>query len=136
MEDTIRLTSHRDGVSVSVPKTGARLSKLVDVALSVDELSELTLDVPGNVLEQVATYMHHHRNGEPSVVKFPLRSRRMQDLCADGWDASFIDEVNAQALAEAAHYLDMDILTHLCCAKIATRFWNRSPQQIAALCRM
>jgi hypothetical protein len=136
MTETIWLTSQRDGVSVSVAKTGALLSKLVAVALSADEPFELSLDVPGEVLQQVASYMDHHQRGEPAAVKFPLRSRRMQDLCEDGWDASFIDEVNAQALAEAAHYLDMDTLTHLCCAKIATRFWNRSPQQIAALCRM
>lgn len=136
MTETIWLTSQRDGVSVLVARTGARLSKLVCVALSHDEACELSVDVPGEVLRQVASYMQHHQHGEPSAVNFPPRSRRMQDLCADGWDAGFIDEVDAQALAEAAHYLDMDILTHLCCAKIATRFWNRSPEQIAALCRM
>jgi len=130
MEPSIVLVSKRDGLAFRVPTKGAQLSKLVQAALSDDQPAELVVDVAGDVLAPVAAYMTYHQHSEPLRVEFPLRSNHMSDLCMDLWDADFIDQADAVALAQSAYYLDMPVLTHLCCAKIATKFWNRDPSQI------
>jgi hypothetical protein len=132
-EPSIVLVSKRDGFAVKVPTRGAQLSKLVKVALSEDAPAELMVDVAGDVLGPVAAYMIQHQHNEPPMVTFPLRSRLMSDLCADLWDADFIDQTDPVALAQSAHYLDMHVLTHLCCAKIATKYWNLDVKQIQNL---
>jgi hypothetical protein len=130
MEPSILLVSKRDGSAFRVPTKGAQLSKLVQAALSDDQPAELTVDVAGDVLALVAAYMSYHQHSEPFKVECPLRSKRMADMCVDLWDADFIDQADPVALAQSAYYLDMPVLTHLCCAKIATKFWNRDPSQI------
>ena len=132
-EPSIVLVSKRDGFAVKVPTRGALLSKLVQAALSDDQPSKLVVDVAGETLAPVAAYMTQHQHDEPPTVTFPLRSRVMSDMCVDLWDADFIDQTDPVALAQSAHYLDMPVLTHLCCAKIATKFWNRDVKQIQTL---
>lgn len=132
-EPSIVLVSKQDGLAVTVPTRGALLSKVVQAALSDDQPSELVVDVAGDVLRLLAAYMTQHQHQEPATVVFPLRSSVMSDLCADLWDADFIDQADAVALAQSAYYLDMPVLTHLCCAKIATQYWNRDVTQIQNL---
>jgi hypothetical protein len=123
----ITLQSGRENYEQQVPTPGARLSRLLKVALESDaDAPRVTLDLSAQVLGWVAEYMHHHQHGEPTVVHFPLRSKHMADVCADPWDACFIDEVCARDVALAAHYLDMTVLLHLSCAKLASRFWKKS----------
>jgi hypothetical protein len=132
-EPSLVLVSKQDGFAVRVPTRGAMLSKVVQAALSDDQPSELVVDVAGDVLRLLAAYMTQHQHNEPESVVYPLRSSVMSDLCADLWDADFIDQADPVALAQSAHYLDMPVLTHLCCAKIATKFWNRDVKQIQNL---
>ena len=129
-EASIVLVSKRDGLAFRVPTKGAQFSRLVQAALSDDQPAELVVDVAGDVLAPVAAYMTYHQNSEPLRVEFPLRSKHMSDMCIDLWDADFIDQADPVALAQSAYYLDMPVLTHLCCAKIATKFWNRDPSHI------
>ena len=132
--EEITLVGKVDGVRVKVPVSGARLSLLIQAALSDDAAAEeLTLNLTGHALTRVADYMQHHQHGEAALVKSPLHSRDLQDHGADPWDVQFIDHGDELELAEAAHYLDMTGLSHLCCAKIAARYWNRSPVQIAKM---
>ena len=69
--------------------------------------------------------MNHHKGVEPPIVKKPLRSKIMKDVCPDPFDADFIDRIgeNRQALYDlihAAEYLDVNSLLHLGCAKISS----------------
>jgi hypothetical protein len=137
MAHVFALVSKSDGTRIQVSKEGACMSRLVQAALSDDaEAGELTLDLAGDVLARVADYMQHHQHAEITPVAFPLRSRDLTEHCADVWDAEFVDQGDELALAEAAHYLDMPCLTHLTCAKIATRYWNRTPLQIAKMLKL
>ena len=120
----ITLRSGRDACEQLVPKCSVGMSRMLSVALGADQdASQVTLDVSGSVLRWVAEYMHHHRDGEPNAVDFPLRSKRMVDVCPDPWDACFVDQVCVVDVASAAYYLDMQVLLHLCCAKLATDLW-------------
>ena len=122
--ETITLRSGQEDYERQVPRRSVNLSRMLSAAIDTDQNAPLvTLDLSAKVLGWVAEYMDHHENGEPSVVDYPLRSKRMADVCADPWDACFIDQVCALDVALAAHYLDMDVLLHLCCAKLATKFW-------------
>lgn len=123
--EVLTLRSGRDDFEQLVPRRSAGLSRMLTTALDADQnAARVTLDLSGTALRWVAEYMHHHRDGEPDVVDFPLRSKRMADMCADPWDASFVDQVCAVDVALAAHYLDMPVLLHLCCAKLATDLWH------------
>ena len=133
MAGAITLVS-KDGGRVTLCRQGACLSRVVQTALSDDaEAQELTLNLAASVLTRVAEYMQQHQAGEAALVRWPLRSRDLGDHCADLWDVEFIEQGDELELAEAAHYLDMPCLSHLCAAKIAARYWNRSPQQIAKM---
>jgi hypothetical protein len=127
MPEWITLQSGREDFRRHVSKRGAMLSRVLRVALETDaDAPCVTLDLSAQVLGWVAEYMRHHQDGEPTRVEFPLRSRRMGDICVDPWDARFMDAVCARDVALAAHYLDMDVLLHLSCAKLATRFWKNA----------
>jgi hypothetical protein len=122
--EAITLRSGQEDFERQVPRRSVNLSRMLSAAIDTDQHAPLvTLDLSGRVLGWVAEYMHRHEDGEPPVVDFPLRSKRMADMCADPWDACFIDKVCPLDVALAAHYLDMEVLLHLCCAKLATKFW-------------
>jgi len=121
------LQSGREDFRRYVSQRGAKLSRVLRVALEADaDAPCVTLDLPAHVLGWVAEYMQHHQDGEATRVEFPLRSKRMGDVCVDPWDACFMDRVCARDMALAAHYLDMDGLLHLSCAKLATRYWKKA----------
>lgn len=124
-DQVITLRSGRDDCERAVPKRSVVMSRMLSVALGSDQhAAHVTLDVSGSVLRWLADYMHHHRDGEPDAVDFPLRSKRMADMCSDPWDALFVDQVCVVDVALAAFYLDMQVLLHLCCAKLATDLWH------------
>lgn len=93
--------------------------------------------------------MKHHNGIEPPIVDKPLRSKIMKDVCKDAWDgtssivlllfwlffvhlfmitlsaATFIDSIGEDRqklydLILAANYLDIKVLLHLGCAKVAS----------------
>jgi len=123
---SIKLKS-KDGKSFEIERTHAGISKLVKTALDQDPTaSEVPiLGVKSDILEQVVTYMNHHKGVEPQIVEKPLRSKIMKDVCKDVWDAEFIDGMGGTRqelydLILAANYMDVKSLLHLGCAKVAS----------------
>jgi S-phase kinase-associated protein 1 len=119
------------GESVQVTRGQAMLSKLVSNALASDEsATQLRVDGVSNIaaLNKVKDYMEHHDGKASTIPEKPLRSKSMSDVCADKWDATFIDGVDndgnsRQLLYDvvlAANYLDIQCLLHIGCAKVAS----------------
>ena len=72
-DQVITLRSGRDDCERAVPKRSVVMSRMLSVALGSDQhAAHVTLDVSGSVLRWLAEYMHHHRDGEPDAVDFPL----------------------------------------------------------------
>jgi len=125
LSGNLKLTS-KDKKEYEVSKKAAFISNLVKTSLDTDA-SATEVPIPGvasNILQLVVEYMNHHNGTEPPIIEKPLRSKIMKDVCKDGWDATFIDNIGEDRqklydLILAANYLDIKGLLHLGCAKIA-----------------
>ena len=136
---TIQLKS-KDNKCYQVDIKCASISRLVHSSLENDaEAQEVPiLSVEGLVLEKVVTYMNHHKGTEPPIVEKPLRSKDMKIVCADSWDAEFIDNIgeNRQLLYDiilAANYMDIKGLLHLGCAKVASLIKGQPLEKIQSI---
>jgi len=112
---------------VTLPKKHAFISVLVKTSIENDQAAkEVPLPgVEGPILGEVVRYMEHHKGVEPPIVEKPLRSKVMKEVCQDGWDADYIDQIgeDRQKLYDvilAANYMDIKSLLHLGCAKVAS----------------
>jgi S-phase kinase-associated protein 1 len=117
----------KDKQDFTVERKQAFVSMLVKTCLENDETAvEVPIPgVSGGILSLVVQYMVHHKGIEPQLVEKPLRSKIMKDVCADKWDAEYIDKIgdNRQQLYDlilAANYMDIKSLLHLGCAKVAS----------------
>jgi S-phase kinase-associated protein 1 len=117
----------KDKQDFTVERKQAFVSMLVKTCLENDD-SAVEVPIPGvtgSVLKLVVQYMVHHKGIEPQLVEKPLRSKIMKDVCADKWDAEYIDTIgdSRQQLYDlilAANYMDIKSLLHLGCAKVAS----------------
>jgi len=117
----------KDKKDFTVERKQAFVSMLVKTCLENDD-SAAEVPIPGvtgAILQSVVEYMVHHKGVEPQLVEKPLRSKIMKDVCADKWDAEYIDKIgdNRQQLYDlilAANYMDIKSLLHLGCAKVAS----------------
>jgi len=117
----------KDKKDFTVERKQAFVSMLVKTCLENDDTAaEVPIPgVTGAILQSVVEYMVHHKGIEPQLVEKPLRSKVMKDVCADKWDAEYIDKIgdNRQQLYDlilAANYMDIKSLLHLGCAKVAS----------------
>jgi len=121
----IKLVSN-DGTNFAVTKTNAFISVVVKTSVESDpSVVDLPVDVKSDVLALIVEYMNHHKGTEPAIVEKPLRSKVMASVVKDVWDAEFINRIgeNRQQLYDltlAANYLDINVLMHLGCAKVAS----------------
>jgi hypothetical protein len=126
VNEEVKLTSSRDSRSFNVLKSASMISELCQKTLENDSnATEIQVDVAGDILEAVVTYMAHHKGREPALVEKPLRSKIMAEVC-DPWDAQFVDEIPKVGLQKlydlimAANYMSINSLLHLGCAKVAS----------------
>lgn len=123
--DVIHITAGEQ--TIKVPTKGALLSKFIATLLGECGTNRITLThVKPYLLESICQYMTHHAENPVSVITPPLKSNKMSDSCS-AFDANFIDEIDAHNertklydLVMAAVYLDMEPLTRLGLAKIAS----------------
>eukprot|EP01084_Bolivina_argentea_P085692 154896_1 len=89
--------------------------------------------VKNDILGFVCKYLGHHNGIKPEEIAKPIRSVKMERICADKWDANYINKLNKKRLFQlilAANYMDIPSLLHLGCAKIATLIKGKSPEEI------
>jgi len=123
---TIKLIS-KGGASLGVPYRFALISTLVKTSLEQDpEATELAFpSLKDAVLPKIVEYMTHHQGVAAPIIAKPLRSRVMAEICADTWDADFIEEIAIDRtmlydVILAANYMHITCLLHLGCAKVAS----------------
>ena len=116
-----------DGQLFLLEQKFACISKLLRTAIDSDATAD-QIPLPSTTsvtLKLIVEYMTHHRGEELPVIEKPLKSTLMKDVCADIWDADFIDKVGDERqilynLILAANYMDITSLIHLGCAKVAS----------------
>merc|ERR1712150_263777 len=72
------------------------------------------------------------------IVESPLKSTVMKDVCTDGWDATFIDQIGEKRqdlydLILAANYMDITCLLHLGLAKVASLIKGQPLDQLKSI---
>ena len=110
-------------------------SKLINTSLTNDAAAtELPLkSVNATELRQIVEYMNHHKENVPKIVKKPLTGKTMLENVEDKWEAEFIDSFDILSLYEllsAASYMDINVLVHLGCAKIACMIKDKPLEEI------
>jgi len=100
---------------------------------SADESQEVPLpNVKSKVLGKVIEFMQHHVDKPMAAIEKPLRSDKMDEVCKDKWDATYIN-VPQELLFEiilAANYMDIKDLLDLSCAKVASLIKGKTPAEI------
>jgi S-phase kinase-associated protein 1 len=123
----INLVSNEQDM-VEVDSNFACISKLIETCVANDaSCNEINIDTSTSTLRLVVEYMFHHKGNKNELIKKPLVSNKMIDVCSDSYDATFIDNVfekqgneELYQLILAANYMDIQCLLHLGCAKIAS----------------
>lgn len=131
----------KNGEKLECDRRWLVLSKLVATALEQDteskEMPILAVDLP--TLTFVWEYMKHHAGVAPPCVEKPLKSKNMEEVVQDKWDADFIERVNQtgrKALYDiilAANYMDIASLLSLGCAKVASLIKSQPLEKIPAI---
>jgi len=79
--------------------------------------------VKSDTLHHVVRYLAHHKGVEPDPLPCPVRSAHLSQCVSDEWDATFMDAFQEKGpvfdIITTAHYLGIQSLLHLGCAKIA-----------------
>jgi S-phase kinase-associated protein 1 len=146
---TVTLISGDDQRFEDLSKSAVFLSELVSTSLSGDnKLNEVNIpNVKGEIMKYVIDYMKHHgkkieddknKAYVPETIPKPLKSKIMKDVCADEWDAEFVDQFDDKKqvlydLILAANYMDIKPLLHLGCAKVASLIKGEPLEKIKAI---
>lgn len=97
--------------------------------------SECEFSCDPRVLECVADFLVHHYGVDCKPIQKPIISKDIYKLCADSWDAEFIDSATVdveilKSLLPVANFLQLVGLTELCAAKIATIIKGRPTEEL------
>lgn len=115
--------------SFKVDRQFVKISKLYMRALEQDPtaMSIPCPTVEPLVFSEILNYIEHHKGIDPPVIEYPAKSVNMSENCTDPWDAVFVDTLWEKSkklfyeVLNAANFLEIISLVHLCCCTIATR---------------
>lgn len=88
------------------------------------------LEIP--TFDRILEFCRHYRDAKMSPIEKPLKSNNLADV-VDEWYAKFIDLEKMDdiiGLVIAANYLDIDPLTELSCAKLASLIKGKTAEEI------
>lgn len=138
VDDIFQLVSS-DGQGFIIPKQYAILSLLVKSALDKDQ-NELYLKLPSvhsNELKHIVQYLVQKDGDTKVAVRKPLQENMVKSCITEcKWEADFIDNIaseslhNLRELTQAANYMDIHSLLHLCCSKVALVLKGKTSQQM------
>ena len=124
--ETVELVADNTTININLEKA-KKFSKMLATAF-IEDTTERKLDlqeseIDGQSLLYIAEYINMH-DQPPEIINAPLNSKIMAEV-TNKRDADFIDKVGNDRqqlynLISAANYLDMKLLLHLGCAKVAS----------------
>ena len=91
-------------------------------------LSNLKIDT----LKKIIEFCTHYKDAKMNPIEKPLKSNNLAEV-VDEWYAKFIDLDKMDDIIDlviAANYLDIDPLTELSCAKLASLIKGKSAEEI------
>lgn len=129
MDDDMVCVKSYDGQEFTITKRDLQLSSFLTKQLNEIKAPPYVLicdndKLQGHLLQLIIEWLIHHQGVAPNFQVKPLRSKYMQDVCDDKWDADFLDKMvppkSLYGLISASHFLEIESLTNQLCAKLAS----------------
>jgi len=83
-------------------------------------------------LKKIIEFCTHYKDAKMAPIEKPLKTNNLAEV-VDKWYSNFIDIEKTDEIIEiviAANYLDIDPLTELSCAKLASMIKGKSAEEI------
>ena len=113
-----------DGESFQLPRKIGFMSEFIKTIFQGDKTAESVVlenkDLNKQCFAKVLEYLAYHFDNPPKEIDEPLKTYKLEEHVSE-FDAKFIDMKRDDlfAVTNAAHYLQIDSLVKLGCAKIA-----------------
>lgn len=123
----------KDGKIYKISKKAAELSDLLRGMKSIpgDVLFPIESSDSKTVLKTIE-YLVHFDGKFPQEIEKPLLSKEMKNI-TDEWSAQFVDNLSIDELVNIialSHYLQINCLLNLCCAKMVSLCKGKSESEI------
>ena len=115
-------------------KKAAVLSELLKGMKEIPEELVIPLDndINSETLEKIIEYLVHFDGNPPREISKPLYMTDMKKI-TDEYSADFVDKLKIEELIDmisAAHYMKINCLLNLCCAKMVSLCKGKSEADI------
>jgi len=115
-------------------KKAAILSDLLKGMIEISEDIEFPIDdsINPETLEKIIEYLVHFDGNPPKEISKPLYMTDMKKI-TDEYSADFVDKLKIEELVDmisAAHYMKINCLLNLCCAKMVSLCKGKSEEEI------
>ena len=124
----------KDGKIFKLSKKAGVLSELLKGMKDLPEELSIPLndDLSPKTIEKLIDYLVHFNGVEPKEIPKPLYITDMKKI-TDEYSAKFVDELKIDELVDmiaAAHYMKINSLLNLCCAKMVSLCKGKSEEEI------
>lgn len=123
----------KDGKIYKLSKKAAELSDLLRGMKAVPEDVVIPIDnSDSKIFEKTIKYLVHFDGKSPEEIEKPLLSTDMKKI-TDEWSAQFVDNLSIDELVNMialSHYLKINCLLNLCCAKMVSLCKGKSESEI------
>ena len=124
----------KDGKIFKLSKKAGVLSELLKGMKDLPEELSIPLndDLSPKTIEKLIDYLVHFNGVEPKEIPKPLYITDMKKI-TDEYSAKFVDELKIDELVDmiaAAHYMKINSLLNLCCAKMVSLCKGKSEDEI------
>ena len=115
-------------------KKAAVLSELLKGMKDIPEDLPIPLnnDINSETLEKIIEYLVHFDGNPPREISRPLYMTDMKKI-TDEYSADFVDKLKIEELVDmisAAHYMKINPLLNLCCAKMVALCKGKNEEEI------
>ena len=115
-------------------KKAAVLSELLKGMKEIPEELVIPLDndINSETLEKIIEYLVHFDGNPPREISKPLYMTDMKKI-TDEYSADFVDKLKIEELVDmisAAHYMKINSLLNLCCAKMVALCKGKNEEEI------
>ena len=124
----------KDKKIFKLSKKAAVLSELLKGMKDIPDEYVIPLndDINSQTIEKIINYLIHYDGNSPKEISKPLYLTDMKKI-TDEYSADFVDKLNIDELVDmisAAHYMKINSLLNLCCAKMVSLCKGKNEEEI------
>ena len=123
----------KNGEIYKISKKAAELSEMLKGMKEIPEELPIPIEnADSKTIEKIREYLLHFNGNKPKEIQKPLVSTDMKAI-TDEWSAAFVNKLRIEELVNiiaASHYLQINCLLNLCCAKLVSLCKGKSEEEI------